>query len=108
MVAVQVPSKRRSRSEFETTLIELNAIAAPAMIGLSTPVAASGIASVLSPVIIATCRPRAFSAVIVCEVHGLFRTPAASPKPHYITTSARRPRAVNARSLRIRACTLLS
>lgn len=39
--------KRRSRRELVTTLTEENAMAAPAMIGLSSPSAASGMAAVL-------------------------------------------------------------
>nr|WP_232525675.1 hypothetical protein [Mycobacterium intracellulare] len=39
--------KRRSRSELVTTLTEESPIAAPAMIGLSRPSAARGIAAVL-------------------------------------------------------------
>ena len=40
-------SKRRSRSELPTTSTDENAIAAPAIIGLSRPSAASGIAATL-------------------------------------------------------------
>ena len=43
----QLRPKRRSRSELLTTLTELNAIAALAMIGLRIPAAASGIAATL-------------------------------------------------------------
>jgi hypothetical protein len=39
--------KRRSRSELVTTLTLENAIAAPAIIGLSSPSAATGMAAVL-------------------------------------------------------------
>jgi len=39
--------KRRNRRLFATTKIELNAIAAPAIIGLSRPAAASGSAATL-------------------------------------------------------------
>ena len=41
------PRNRRSRSEFVTTNTDENAIAPAAMIGLSSPSAASGIAATL-------------------------------------------------------------
>ena len=47
-VPVAAPAaKRRSRKLLDTTKTELNAIAAPAIMGLSSPAAASGIAATL-------------------------------------------------------------
>lgn len=45
--AVPVAYARRSRSEFVTTMTLEHAIAAPAIIGLRSPAAASGIAATL-------------------------------------------------------------
>ena len=45
--AQRIARNRRSSREFVTTLTELSAIAAPAITGLTTPNAASGIPSVL-------------------------------------------------------------